>query len=51
MNLGYYPGCALHGSSNDSTRACAPPLGRAWGRDSYLKSTIGSSAARRTRIR
>jgi len=30
MNFGYYPGCALHGSSNDyeqSLRACIKPLG------------------------
>src|SRR5208283_1046365 len=30
MNLGYYPGCALHGSSNDyeqSLRACFGALG------------------------
>lgn len=30
MNIGYYPGCALHGSSNDyeqSLRACLGPLG------------------------
>jgi heterodisulfide reductase subunit B len=29
MNLGYYPGCALHGSSNDyeqSLRACLGAL-------------------------
>jgi len=29
MNLGYYPGCALHGSSNDyeqSVRACLGAL-------------------------
>ena len=30
MNIGYYPGCALHGSSNDyeqSVRACLGALG------------------------
>jgi heterodisulfide reductase subunit B len=30
MKIGYYPGCALHGSSNDyeqSVRACLQPLG------------------------
>ena len=30
MKIGYYPGCALHGSSNDyeqSVRACLRPLG------------------------